>query len=334
MINDLSAQSRVPIEWPFVSIIVAVYNEERRINMCLTSLASINYKSEYEVLVIDGMSTDSTSKLIEEFCVNHPNFKCFKNQKIIASAGRNIGITESSGVIVAFTDGDIVVEKDWLTTLVGSLIVGETKLAGVGGPNLLSSSATFGERCIRFAASTFFGSGRSIQYAYRVQKKYVNSLSTCNAAYWKHILLEMKGFDERLLSGGDLDLNLRLRKKGYLLKYIPEAKVTHYQDESVKSFINRMIYYGILRTKMLKKHPLGNIPYILLMLVGLVSLLLLPFYIKYFPYIFIGYISISWIFAVPLVLKNKTIPEFVLTPIFNLIEHVTYFVGIIIGAFK
>jgi cellulose synthase/poly-beta-1,6-N-acetylglucosamine synthase-like glycosyltransferase len=334
MINDLSAQPHPPIEWPFVSIIVAVYNEERRIIKCLTSLASINYKSEYEVLVIDGMSTDSTAKLIQEFCLNHPNFKCFKNHKIIASAGRNIGITESRGVIVAFTDGDIVVDNDWLTILVSSLTVGEPKLAGVGGPNLLSSSATFAERCIRFAASTFFGSGRSIQYAYRFKKKYVSSLSTCNAAYWKPKLLEMKGFDEYLLSGGDLDLNLRLRKKGYFLKYIPEAKVTHYQDESVKSFINRMIYYGILRTKMLKKHPLENIPYILLMLIGLASLLLLPFYIKYLPYIFIGYISTSWIFAVPLVLKNKTIPEFVLTPIFNLIEHITYFVGILIGAFK
>lgn len=35
----------------------------------------------------------------------------------------------------------------------------------------------------------------------------------------------------------------------------------------------------------------------------------------------------------PVLIKNKTIFEFLLTPIFNLIEHVTYFVGIIIGAF-
>lgn len=334
MLNNVSAESRNLMKWPFVSIIVAVNNEERRIMQCLTSLASINYESKYEVLVLDGMSTDSSPKLIEEFCSNHPNFKFFKNLKKIASSGRNIGVAESNGTIVAFTDGDIVVDKDWLTRLVESLIKGKPQLAGVGGPNLISSSATFVERCIRFAASTFFGSGRSIQYAYRTQKKYVDSISTCNAAYWKHYLLKMKGFDEQLLSGGDLDLNQRLREEGYLLKYIPEAKVTHYQDETLKSFINRMIYYGILRTKMLKKNPLKNIQYLLIILCGLTSLILLPSYIKYCTYILSVYIFTSWIFAIPLVLKTKAIPEFLLTPLFNLIEHITYFVGLTMGAFK
>lgn len=333
MISDVPCESTTFQRWPFVSIVLAIRNEESRINQCLASLASMSYEGRYEVLVVDGMSTDSTPKLIEKFCLKHPKFRVLSNPKENVASGRNIGINNSRGTIVAFTDGDIVVHKDWLNKLVKNLVSGKSKIAGVGGPNITSPSANFVERCIRFSTSTFWGSGRSIQYAYSDKKKFVSSISGCNAAYWKYILIEMGGFDERFIGGSDPEFNLRLRKKGYVLEYVPEAKVIHFQDETLTSYMNRMISYGIARAMIMKKHPIESIPYILPTLMGLTSLFLLLLRLQYMPYILIAYMLISWVSSIPILRKVKSIPEFLLTPIFNLVEHITYFTGVLMGIF-
>jgi cellulose synthase/poly-beta-1,6-N-acetylglucosamine synthase-like glycosyltransferase len=331
MRQDASSKDDASMKWPYVSIIVAVKNEERRITQCLSSLSILNYPGTYEVLLIDGLSTDATSRLIQEFCGKHPNFHYHQNPKQIASVGRNIGIQKSHGSIVAFTDGDIVVTQNWLRILVQSLVNGPPELAGVGGPNLTAPSATLIERSIRFATSTYWGSGRSIQYQHSPKKKLVNSISTCNAVYWKHILVEEGGFEERYYSGGELAFNLHLRKKGYHLAYIPEATVIHYQDESLKSFIQRMLYYGIVRTEIIKSHPNNHLPYIILILTGLLSLLLLPLYLRYIPLLFIVYMSFSWIASLSILKRVSNTIEVLLTPLFNLITHVVYFLGLLVG---
>jgi glycosyltransferase involved in cell wall biosynthesis len=53
---------------PFVSVIVAVRNEEKHIRECLDSLLAQDYpRGRYEVLVVDGQSTDGTREIVEGF---------------------------------------------------------------------------------------------------------------------------------------------------------------------------------------------------------------------------------------------------------------------------
>jgi glycosyltransferase involved in cell wall biosynthesis len=53
---------------PFVSIILPVRNEEQYIVNCLDSIAAQDYPHhQMEILVVDGLSTDSTVQKIEEF---------------------------------------------------------------------------------------------------------------------------------------------------------------------------------------------------------------------------------------------------------------------------
>jgi glycosyltransferase involved in cell wall biosynthesis len=310
---------------------VAVRNEEKRIIQCLSALTALTYPTNYEVLVIDGHSIDRTAESIEEFCVHHPNFHFYENPRKIASVGRNIGIQKSKGSIIAFTDGDIVVTQNWLQILVHALVTGQPDLAGVGGPNLVAPSAPFIERYIRVATSSFWGSGRSIQYTHSHTKKVVTSIPTCNATYWKHILVEEGGFDEQFYSGGEAAFNLHLRNKGYILQYIPEAQVFHYQDESLKSFIQRMLYYGIVRTKIIKRYPKENLAYILLILTCIVSLLLLPLYLSYFPFLLLVYVCIAWMSNLKVLHQGTYLFEFLFTPLFNLITHSFYILGLFIG---
>jgi len=53
---------------PFISIVVPVRNEERHIMKCLSSLINQDYQgSNYEILIVDGMSEDGTIREILDF---------------------------------------------------------------------------------------------------------------------------------------------------------------------------------------------------------------------------------------------------------------------------
>ena len=75
------------IDLPLVSIIILSYNHSSFIIRCLTSLANQSYHN-IEVIIIDDCSKDDSVKLIKEFILLRPNFKCYVNDV-------NIGVTKN-----------------------------------------------------------------------------------------------------------------------------------------------------------------------------------------------------------------------------------------------
>jgi len=73
------------------SVVIAVKNEVTYIKRCLESVFNQDFDGKYEVIVVDGMSTDGTFELIEELQKKF-DFKLLKNSGINAAVGRNIGI--------------------------------------------------------------------------------------------------------------------------------------------------------------------------------------------------------------------------------------------------
>jgi glycosyltransferase involved in cell wall biosynthesis len=94
-------------DWPFVSIIVPVYNGSRTIDALLTSLLALDYPpDQHEILIVDNKSTDDTRQRIQRYPVT-----LLEETEIQGSyAARNRGIEAAQGEILAFTDADCVVE--------------------------------------------------------------------------------------------------------------------------------------------------------------------------------------------------------------------------------
>lgn len=100
-----------------VSVIVCVYNRAGFIERCLNSILSQDFK-DYEVIVIDDGSTDGTSQILEEF-EKGKKIKVYHNEKNLGlMKSRNIGAEKTISEIVAYTDSDCMVEKEWLEELV------------------------------------------------------------------------------------------------------------------------------------------------------------------------------------------------------------------------
>ncbi|VVB90522.1 Glycosyltransferase AglE [uncultured archaeon] len=93
-----------------ISVIVPTYNEEAGITACLKSLCSQTLpRDEYEIIVVDGNSTDRTRELAKEYA----DEVFIQTSKKVGGA-RNDGAMQAKGTIVATTDADCIIPPDWL----------------------------------------------------------------------------------------------------------------------------------------------------------------------------------------------------------------------------
>ena len=98
-----------------ISIIVVALNEVRTIKECLDSLLSLEYKDgEFEILVIDGGSTDGTAEIVRRYSDTDVRVKLITELRKGTSVARNTGFFSAKFDHIAFTDADCVVPVPWL----------------------------------------------------------------------------------------------------------------------------------------------------------------------------------------------------------------------------
>lgn len=93
-----------------IDIIVPVYNAEDTLDKCLTSLVKQNF-SNFRVLLIDDGSTDSSSKICDEYSQKYENVITFHTKNNGRAAARNYGLAKANSEYVMFVDSD-----DWVET--------------------------------------------------------------------------------------------------------------------------------------------------------------------------------------------------------------------------
>jgi GT2 family glycosyltransferase len=157
------------------------------------------------------------------------------------------------------------------------------------------------------------------------ERKYVNSISGCNALYRRQDLLNVGGFNVNLSINEDTEINRRLLKKGKLL-YVPEAIVVHDQGRGVGKFSKRMFLFGYGRGK--NRLPgLQVIPPVLLLLAIVLSL--------FHPYFLIVpiflYLIVVAAFTLLIVYDSRKIAYLFTVPIVYFAEHLSYAIGFWIG---
>jgi len=98
---------------PFISIIMAVYNNEKYFPTAVNSILNQTY-SDFELIIVDDGSTDNTPKIADEFAKKDNRVKVIhqKNQWIYASF--NNGIAASQGEYVMIVNSDDTINPDSL----------------------------------------------------------------------------------------------------------------------------------------------------------------------------------------------------------------------------
>ena len=103
------------------TVAICTYNRVDLLKLCIESLNNLNFhKNEFEVLVVDNNSTDSTA----EICGKIPEVYPELNFRYIVEKQQGVGYTrtrcakEAAGEIVAYIDDDCLAEVNWLKEIV------------------------------------------------------------------------------------------------------------------------------------------------------------------------------------------------------------------------
>ncbi|NVM01780.1 MAG: glycosyltransferase family 2 protein, partial [Candidatus Helarchaeota archaeon] len=102
-----------------VSIIVPIKNRGSLLPNLVRNLLKIDYP-KFEVIIIDDNSTDGTKELLKKLHASKKfSIRCILLKKSVGSAkARNIGIVKAKYDIIALTDSDCIVSKNWLKDLI------------------------------------------------------------------------------------------------------------------------------------------------------------------------------------------------------------------------
>lgn len=113
-----------------ISIIVPVYNGEDYIDRCVQSIIAQSYLT-WELLLIDGASTDATLAKCEAWQAKDSRIRVFRAEENKGvSAGRNTGIREAQGEYLMFVDADDWLLPDCLERLYADIQEKDVDIAG------------------------------------------------------------------------------------------------------------------------------------------------------------------------------------------------------------
>lgn len=125
---------------PQVSFILGILNAERTLRECFEGILKQKIKIPYEIVVIDGGSTDATLSIIKNYQRTCPFIRLYHNVHRLSEGkgmSKDIGVQKAQGEIVIFIDHDnILIEENWLTLL----------LAPFSDPTIMASQSLLASR--------------------------------------------------------------------------------------------------------------------------------------------------------------------------------------------
>jgi len=227
--------------WPRVSVVVCAYNAADTLEDNLRSLEQLTYP-DYEIILVNDGSKDRTSEIGHRFS----KVRVIDTTNAGLSAARNVGLAEATGEIVAYTDADTRVDRDWLTFLVQPFL--NSDVVGSGGPNVVPPDDPPIAQCIARAP----GGPTHVLLDDRIAEH----VPGCNMAFRRDALLAIGGFNPIYLrAGDDVDVCWRLQARGWKIGFASSALVWHHHRSSVKAYWRQQVGYGEGETWLMAHHP-------------------------------------------------------------------------------
>lgn len=235
---------------PLVSIIIPTRDNISMLKQCINSIQSKSTYRNYEIIIVDNNSRKKARSYLST--LQHKILSY--TEPFNFSRINNFAVTEAAGEHIIFLNNDtLVISPNWIERM---LEHSERSDVGAIGVKLLYPDNTIQHAGILIgvggiSSHAFEGFPRD-HPGYKGLIQLVRECSAVTAACMmirKSVFKEVGGFDECLAySFNDVDLCLRLRKKGYSIIYTPYVELYHYTSssrpytvdlEENKYFINR-----------------------------------------------------------------------------------------------
>ncbi|MBI2559339.1 glycosyltransferase family 2 protein [Candidatus Woesearchaeota archaeon] len=220
-----------------LSVIVPVYNGEATIEKCLNHIFNSDYKN-FEVVVIDDASTDSTVEKIKKF--NCRIIRLDRNRGV--ANARNAGAKHAKSNILVFVDSDLYVHKDTFSKMV-EIYKSNPDMRVIGAVNS-------GKYNTKKFGTKFLSLKLSYDYKWKKGEKYrkFSSFQSECCLIEKKIFEGVGGFNSKYKKAGveEYEMGHRLIEKGHANYICRDVLYDHYYDSLPKraySLLRRTIIY-------------------------------------------------------------------------------------------
>ena len=204
-----------PEDLPRVSIIIPVFNQARELAGCLAALERQTYPADrFEAIVVDNGSDEPIGPVVARFPCARP----IAEPAAGSYTARNRGIEASGGTILAFTDADCLPAPQWIEC--GVKAVQRLPGAGMVAGQIAMMFHDPGKATAVELYESIFGLPQDLFLAWGFG-------ATANLFTTRTTIEQVGLFDERLMSGGDMEWGQRLRALGLAQEYAPDACVSH-----------------------------------------------------------------------------------------------------------
>lgn len=257
------------------SLIIPVYNRPDEVDELLESLSQLDYKEDFEVVIVEDGSSLRCDDVVRKFAGKLHLSYTFKENSGPGDS-RNYGMLKAQGDYFIIFDSDCIIPKNYLTEV--SKALNENYVDCFGGPDKALDSFSDIQKAINFAMTSFLTTGGIRGGSEKIDKFQPRSF---NMGLSRKAFEASNGFGN-IHPGEDPDLSIRLWNLGFQTRLFPNAFVYHKRRIDWQKFSVQVNKFG-------KARPILNSWY--------------PQYNKltfFFPSVFI----IGFVFAVVLVIFN------------------------------
>lgn len=314
-----------------ISVIIPVYNGEKFIEECLSSILKQTKKPD-EIIVVDDGSKDKTIDIVKRF----KKVKLLKQEHKGPAAARNLGAKKAKGELLLFIDADCKADEKWIEEMIKPFK--NKEIVGVQGRYKTEQKGLIA----RFVQCEI-----EERYERMRKRKYIDFIGSYAAAYRKNIFLKFGGFDEtyKMASGEDADLSFKLSKSGYKMVFNENAIVYHQHVDSLKAYLKQKFWRAYWRVKLYREHSDKIVneaytPQTLKLQVFTLIFSMMFFIFSLVSPILILFSAISFlvflISTLPLTFRNFKIDKQValITPLISILRTFVFVLGLIYGALR
>jgi glycosyltransferase involved in cell wall biosynthesis len=232
------------------SVLVPVLNEAAYIRDCVAAMRAQELDEDYELLFLDGGSTDGTRELLAELAAEDERIRVLDNPARTVPHALNIGLREARARVVVRMDAHTLYPPRYLADGLERLRRGDA--VWVSGPQL-PHGVDAGTRRIALALSTRLGTGGAA-YRHDAAGETVGA-SGFTGLFDRTFVERLGGWDEGWPVNQDAELAARVRKAGGRIVILPALAAQYVPRGSLRALARQYRRYGIYRAKTCARHP-------------------------------------------------------------------------------
>ncbi|MQA77026.1 MAG: glycosyltransferase [Streptosporangiales bacterium] len=245
----MNEHASVEPNWPPVSLVMPVLNEERHLREAVEGVLAQHYPGDLEVVLALGPSRDRTDDVAAALAALDERVRVVDNPAGHTPHALNAAIAAAKHDVIVRVDGHSVLPDDYVRTAVSVLL--EAGADNVGGLMAAEGTTDF-ERAVAAAMSSRIGVGATQFHTGGAD----GPAETVYLGVFRRSALDrVGGYDEAFHRAQDWEMNHRIRETGGLVWFTSRLKVAYRPRATFAALARQYFDTGSWRWQVMVRHP-------------------------------------------------------------------------------